>query len=158
MVSAFKAAGIQDSSVLPHFFPQARFSQRQHYRVLVHVKTDIVALILAYAATAYDIGYAIPMLVGTIGAALSFAIAIALGTETRGKELVADVVVANSDRTPGNGRRRLIIEVEGAVACGPAAVGTPVRLAPTRRRTFYELPLIRQATDVIMHGKTEASG
>ena len=54
----------------------------------------LVAPILAYCATTYHIGYAIPMLVGTIGAALSFAIAIALGPETRGKELVADVVVA----------------------------------------------------------------
>jgi hypothetical protein len=35
-----------------------------------------------------------PMLVGTIGAALSFALAIALGPETLGKKLVADVVLA----------------------------------------------------------------
>ena len=34
------------------------------------------------------------MLVGTIVAALSFAIAIALGPETRGKELSAELVVA----------------------------------------------------------------
>jgi MFS transporter, SHS family, lactate transporter len=54
----------------------------------------LVAPILAYAATAYDIGYAIPMLVGTIGAALSFAIAISLGPETKGKELSAELVVA----------------------------------------------------------------
>jgi hypothetical protein len=33
------------------------------------------------------------MLVGTIGAALSFAVAIALGPETKGKTLVADLVV-----------------------------------------------------------------
>jgi hypothetical protein len=38
------------------------------------------------------LGYAIPMLVGTIGAALSFA--IALGPETRGKELSAEPVLA----------------------------------------------------------------
>ena len=54
----------------------------------------LVAPILAYFATAWGLGYAIPMLVGTIAAALSFATAIALGPETRGKELVADVVVA----------------------------------------------------------------
>jgi len=54
----------------------------------------LVAPLLAFFATAYDIGYAIPMLVGTVVAAASFCIAIALGPETRGKELVADVVVA----------------------------------------------------------------
>ena len=54
----------------------------------------LVAPILAYVATAYHIGYAIPMLVGTIAAALSFAIAISLGPETRGKELSAELVVA----------------------------------------------------------------
>jgi SHS family lactate transporter-like MFS transporter len=54
----------------------------------------LVAPILAYAGTAYHIGYAIPMLVGTIAAALSFVIAIALGPETRGKVLVPDVVLA----------------------------------------------------------------
>jgi SHS family lactate transporter-like MFS transporter len=53
-----------------------------------------VAPILAYAATAYHLGYAIPMLVGTIGAALSFAVAITLGPETKGKALVPDLVVA----------------------------------------------------------------
>lgn len=47
---------------------------------------------LAYAATASQLGYAVPMLVGTIGAALSFIIAISLGPETKGKPLVADLV------------------------------------------------------------------
>jgi SHS family lactate transporter-like MFS transporter len=43
-----------------------------------------VAPILAYAASHYHLGYAIPMLVGTVGAAASFCIAIALGPETKG--------------------------------------------------------------------------
>jgi hypothetical protein len=34
------------------------------------------------------------MLVGTVTAAVSFIIAISLGPETKGKELVADLVVA----------------------------------------------------------------
>ncbi len=42
----------------------------------------LVAPILAYCATAFHLGYAIPMLIGTIGAASSFIIAIALGPET----------------------------------------------------------------------------
>jgi SHS family lactate transporter-like MFS transporter len=54
----------------------------------------LIAPILAWCATAYNLGYAIPMLVGTVGAAASFAVAISLGPETRGKEIVADVVVA----------------------------------------------------------------
>lgn len=37
------------------------------------------------AATAYRLGYAIPMLVGTIGTALSFVIAIALGPGDQGQ-------------------------------------------------------------------------
>ncbi|HVC56411.1 MAG TPA: MFS transporter [Stellaceae bacterium] len=52
------------------------------------------APILVYFATNYHLGYAIPMLIGTIGAAASFVIAIALGPETKGKELVSDLVVA----------------------------------------------------------------
>ena len=54
----------------------------------------LVAPILAYAATAYHLGYAIPMLAGTIGAALSFVIAIALGPETKGKVLAPAVELA----------------------------------------------------------------
>jgi SHS family lactate transporter-like MFS transporter len=54
----------------------------------------MVAPILGYCATTYDLGYAIPMLLGTVSAALSFAAAITLGPETKGTELVGDVVVA----------------------------------------------------------------
>ena len=54
----------------------------------------LTAPILAYLATGLHYGYVLPMLVGTVVAALSFAIAISLGPETRGKELVADVVIA----------------------------------------------------------------
>ncbi len=54
----------------------------------------LVAPLLAWIATAYGVGYAIPMLVGTVVAALSFVAAIVIGPETRGKELVSDLVVA----------------------------------------------------------------
>jgi MFS transporter, SHS family, lactate transporter len=54
----------------------------------------LVAPLLAFCAIYFHIGYAVPMLVGTIVAALSFVISIALGPETRGKELVAELVVA----------------------------------------------------------------
>jgi SHS family lactate transporter-like MFS transporter len=54
----------------------------------------LVPPVLAYMATTYHVGYAIPMLVGTVVAALSFCVAVLLGPETKGKALVADVVVA----------------------------------------------------------------
>jgi MFS transporter, SHS family, lactate transporter len=54
----------------------------------------LVAPLLAYAATHYHLGYAAPMLVGTIVAAISFAIAIGLGPETKGKALEADITLA----------------------------------------------------------------
>ncbi|HTZ34395.1 MAG TPA: MFS transporter [Stellaceae bacterium] len=54
----------------------------------------LCAPVLAYFATTYNLGYAIPMLIGTVFAALSFVLAILAGPETRGKELVADLVVA----------------------------------------------------------------
>jgi MFS transporter, SHS family, lactate transporter len=54
----------------------------------------LTAPILAYCATVLHLGYVVPMLVGTIAAAISFAIAVAVGPETKGKEMVADVVVA----------------------------------------------------------------
>jgi SHS family lactate transporter-like MFS transporter len=54
----------------------------------------LVAPVLAYFATTYQIGYAVPMLVGTVAAAFSVVIALLLSPETMGKELVADLVVA----------------------------------------------------------------
>jgi MFS transporter, SHS family, lactate transporter len=54
----------------------------------------LTAPVLAYCATVLHLGYVVPMLVGTVAAALSFAIAVAVGPETKGKEMVADVVVA----------------------------------------------------------------
>lgn len=54
----------------------------------------LTAPILAIVATTLGYGYVVPMLVGTVGAAASFALAVLLGPETKGKEMVADVVVA----------------------------------------------------------------
>lgn len=39
-------------------------------------------------------GFAIPMLVGTVLGCISVALAVMAGPETRGKELVPDLVVA----------------------------------------------------------------
>ncbi len=53
----------------------------------------LVPLILTWFATWFGIGFAIPMLIGTIVGAASFAGALLLGPETRGKEMVPDLVI-----------------------------------------------------------------
>src|SRR5437660_1003763 len=54
----------------------------------------LVAPVLAYFAVNFNLGYAIPMVVGTVAAAVSVEIAPIQGQEARGKELVADLAVA----------------------------------------------------------------
>ena len=54
----------------------------------------LVAPILAYLATSWQLGFAIPMLIGTTVACVSLVLAMAISPETRGKELVPDLVVA----------------------------------------------------------------
>jgi SHS family lactate transporter-like MFS transporter len=54
----------------------------------------LVGPILAYLAAIWQTGFAIPMLIGTVFGALSFILATLPGPETRGKELVSDLVVA----------------------------------------------------------------
>ena len=54
----------------------------------------LVAPVLAYFATTYNVGYALPMFVGTVVAAVSVVIALSLSPETKGKELVADLAPA----------------------------------------------------------------
>jgi SHS family lactate transporter-like MFS transporter len=52
------------------------------------------APVIAYFATSWQLGLAIPMLVGTVVGASSFIIALLLSPETKGKKIVADLVVA----------------------------------------------------------------
>ena len=54
----------------------------------------LVAPVLAYFAVNFNLGYAIPMLVGTVAAAVSVVIALSLSPETKGKVLVAELQVA----------------------------------------------------------------
>ena len=54
----------------------------------------LCAPVLAYFATNWQLGLAIPMLVGTVFGAVNFIIALLLAPETKGKELVPDLVVA----------------------------------------------------------------
>jgi SHS family lactate transporter-like MFS transporter len=54
----------------------------------------LTAPILAYLAINLHLGFAIPMLIGTLGGCVLFIIALLFSPETRGRELVADVVLA----------------------------------------------------------------
>ena len=53
-----------------------------------------VPLVLTFIAGHYQVGFAIPMMVGTCVGALSFACALIFSPETKGKVLVPDLVVA----------------------------------------------------------------
>ena len=54
----------------------------------------LVGPVLAYFATSWQLGFAIPMLIGTTVASASLVAAMLVSPETRGKELVADIVLA----------------------------------------------------------------
>jgi MFS transporter, SHS family, lactate transporter len=54
----------------------------------------LVAPVLAAFAAVQPSGFAIPMLVGTVGGALVFVVALLLGPETKGKVLEADITLA----------------------------------------------------------------
>jgi len=53
-----------------------------------------VPLVLTYLATTWNLGFAIPMMIGTTVGCASLIVAVLLSPETRGKELVADLVLA----------------------------------------------------------------
>jgi MFS transporter, SHS family, lactate transporter len=50
--------------------------------------------IVTYFALNWHVGFAIPMAIGTVGGLISLLLALSVSPETRGKELVADVVLA----------------------------------------------------------------
>src|SRR5215470_5906417 len=54
----------------------------------------LVAPVLAFFAINFNLGYAIPMLVGTVVAAVSVVISLLLSPETKGKALLAELSVA----------------------------------------------------------------
>jgi MFS transporter, SHS family, lactate transporter len=54
----------------------------------------LVGPVLAYLATSWQLGFAIPMPAGTTLACVSLILAMAVSPETRGKELVPDLIVA----------------------------------------------------------------
>jgi len=50
--------------------------------------------VVTYFALNWHLGFGIPMAVGTIGGLVSLLLALSISPETRGKELVAEVVLA----------------------------------------------------------------
>jgi SHS family lactate transporter-like MFS transporter len=54
----------------------------------------LVAPVITYFALNWHLGFAVPMMVGTILAAISVALAVLMGPETRGTRLVAELSVA----------------------------------------------------------------
>jgi len=54
----------------------------------------LVPPLLTYFATSYDIGFTIPMLIGACVGAVSWTLGLFFGPETKGKVMVADLVVA----------------------------------------------------------------
>ena len=54
----------------------------------------LVAPVMAAFAAGQPSGFAVPMLVGTVGGAVIFILALLLGPETKGKVLVADITLA----------------------------------------------------------------
>jgi MFS transporter, SHS family, lactate transporter len=54
----------------------------------------LVAPILAFFAVNFNVGYALPMLVGTVVAAASVVVSLLLSPETKGTVLVAELQVA----------------------------------------------------------------
>ena len=53
----------------------------------------LVAPVLTYIAVTYNVGFGVAMMVGTTVGLISFIIALLLGPETKGKELVSDLEV-----------------------------------------------------------------
>jgi SHS family lactate transporter-like MFS transporter len=54
----------------------------------------LVGPVLAYFATDWHLGFALPMLIGTTVASVSLIAAMLISPETRGKEIVSDIVLA----------------------------------------------------------------
>jgi SHS family lactate transporter-like MFS transporter len=50
--------------------------------------------VITYFAVNYNMGFSIPMLVGCIIGAASWCLALFFGPETKGKEMVPDLVLA----------------------------------------------------------------
>jgi hypothetical protein len=71
--------------------------QKREVRVCYHqgaIFGGLVTPVLAFFAVNFNLGYAVPMLVGTVVAAASVVISLLLSPETKGTVLVAELQVA----------------------------------------------------------------
>jgi SHS family lactate transporter-like MFS transporter len=94
---AFAAGGIygQNPSYLAERFPtEVRATASGFCYHQGAIFGGLVGPVIAYFATEWHLGFAIPMLIGTTLGLVSFIAALLVGPETRGKQLVAELSVA----------------------------------------------------------------
>lgn len=92
----FAGGGIntQNASYLTERFPtEVRATASGFCYQLGAVAGGLTAPIIAYFAVTQHMGFAIPMMIGTVLGCISFILATFVGPETKGRILVADVVV-----------------------------------------------------------------
>ena len=88
-------AGSQVPSYMTERFPtEARATASAFCYHLGTIFGGIVPPLITYFAVDYSLGFSIPMLVGCVIGAASWCLALYLGPETRGKEMVPDLVLA----------------------------------------------------------------
>jgi SHS family lactate transporter-like MFS transporter len=93
----FGAGGIygQNASYMTERFPtEARATASGFCYHQGAIFGGLMGPIMAYAATTWQMGFAIPMLIGTWVGLASFIVALLCSPETRGKQMVADLTVA----------------------------------------------------------------
>ena len=57
---------------------------------------SLVPLVISYVALEHQMGFALPMLIGTVGGATSAVLALLISTETKGKVFVSDLMSHHS--------------------------------------------------------------
>jgi SHS family lactate transporter-like MFS transporter len=88
-------AGSQVPSYMTERFPtEARATASAFCYHLGTIFGGIVPPVITYFAVDYNLGFSIPMLVGCVIGAASWCLALFLGPETKGKDMVPDLVLA----------------------------------------------------------------
>jgi SHS family lactate transporter-like MFS transporter len=88
-------AGSQVPSYMTERFPtEARATASAFCYHLGTIFGGIVPPLVTYFAVDYNLGFSIPMLVGCVIGGASWCLALYFGPETKGKEMVPDLVLA----------------------------------------------------------------
>jgi len=88
-------AGSQVPSYMTERFPtEARATAAAFCYHLGTILGGIVPPVITYFAVDHDLGFSRPMLVGCVIGAASWCLALYFGPETRGKDMVPDLVLA----------------------------------------------------------------